>query len=329
MKELHILSKCNLKQQDNTILYETGKRKEHFPVGDLRDIFIYADMDLNSRFVRFISGHNINLHYFSYYGDYLGYYKPVTSEKNGKILCQQVKCFSIKEKRLFLAKQIILATAANIIRNLSYYHNRKKANLTLIIDFIRSNMKKIATVSDSGQIMGYEGIIKRSYYSTFSSILQETYGFKNRVYRPPLNPINALLSFGNALLYSICITELFKTKLDPAISVLHAINDRSNSLALDLAEIFKPIITDRILFKCINKNILNLKDFDQKTDRCYLNDRGKKKYLQEFNTKISQTFYHRSLNRKISYRFLINEECRKIRDYILHHRNYRPFILWW
>jgi len=131
MNELFILSKATLKRADNTVLVQIGRNKNHIPVQNLKDIYVLSDLDLNSKFVQFISGHNINLHYFSYYGNYLGCYKPVSSRQSGSVLIEQVKSFTDFKNKLVLAKSFISAAARNMLRTMRYYNNRKKANLII------------------------------------------------------------------------------------------------------------------------------------------------------------------------------------------------------
>lgn len=329
MEEIYILSKSNLKRMDNTVVIQSGRSKKFIPVQDLKDIYVMSDLDLNSRFIQFISGYDICLHYFSYYGNYLGCYKAVNSKRSGNVLRSQVKCFENKRKRLDLAKHLIRATIMNILRNLRYYHNRGRGNFVIYERFLLNCSNKIDDCNDIPKLMGLEGIVRREYYKLFPHILKKSYNFSRRNKRPPKDPINALISFGNSLLYSVVQSELYNVKLDPSIAVIHATNERSNSLSLDIADMFKPIITDRILFYLINMRILTEKDFSYKDDCCLLNDNGRRKYITKYNKKLSTTFYHRKLGRRLSYRSLIKQECREIRDFVIGKCDLSGFNFWW
>src|SRR5690606_32259146 len=99
------------------------------------------------------------------------------------------------------------------------------------------------------ELMAVEGHAREAYYSTFDYIIgDDDFRFEKRSQRPPLNRLNALISFGNSLCYTIALSEIYKTYLDPRIGYLHATNFRRFSLNLDLAEIFKPIFVDHLIF---------------------------------------------------------------------------------
>src|SRR5437868_5923885 len=104
--------------------------------------------------------------------------------------------------------------------------------------------------------MACEGRARAAYYQSFAGILRNDSEFTRRVRRPPDNIVNALISFTNGLVYSAALTQIYRSQLDPTISFLHEPGARRFSLALDLAEVFKPILADRLLFKLLNNRQL-------------------------------------------------------------------------
>jgi CRISPR-associated protein Cas1 len=157
----------------------------------------------------------------------------------------------------------------------------------------------------------------------------EDYYFDKRTKRPPKSRINSLISYGNSLLYTIILSEIYKTHLDPRIGFLHATNFRRFTLNLDVAEIFKPIIIDRIIFTLINKKILNATHFLKEIDRTYLNDKGAQIFVRYLEDKLKTTIKHKSLNRKVSYRRIIRMELYKIEKHLMGEKIYSPFIIRW
>ena len=138
-----------------------------------------------------------------------------------------------------------------------------------------------------------------------------------------------MISFGNSLVYTTVLSEIYKTQLNPLISFLHEPGERRFSLALDIAEIFKPLLSDRIIFALMNKNMITEKHFDKQMNYCYLSEAGRKIYLQEYDTKLKTTIKHRQLKKSVSYRHLIRLECYKIIKHILGEKEYEPFKIWW
>ncbi|MDQ0149376.1 CRISPR-associated endonuclease Cas1 [Eubacterium multiforme] len=130
-------------------------------------------------------------------------------------------------------------------------------------------------------------------------------------------------------MYTTVLGEIYKTQLDPTISYLHEPSTKRFSLSLDIAEIFKPLMVDPIIFKLINKNMITLKDFIIKDELCYLNDMGKKKFIREYENKLMTTIKHRTLNRKVSYRTLIKLECYKLIKYFIENEEYKGLKAWW
>ncbi|OJT88124.1 CRISPR-associated endonuclease Cas1, partial [Clostridioides difficile] len=153
--------------------------------------------------------------------------------------------------------------------------------------------------------------------------------FYKREKRPPKDPVNALMSFGNSIMYTNVLSEIYKTQLDPTISFLHEPSTKRFSLSLDIAEIFKPIIIDTIIFSLINNKRINKNDFEYQDKICYLSEKGKKKFLQEFENKMQTTIKHRNLNRKVSYRMFIRLECYKLIKHFINDERYKVLKVWW
>jgi CRISPR-associated protein Cas1 len=120
-----------------------------------------------------------------------------------------------------------------------------------------------------------------------------------------------------------------QTQLNPTISFLHEPGERRYSLSLDISEIFKPLLVDRVIFKVLNKKELQESDFDQKLNKVVLKDKGKKKFIQAFEDRMLETIKHRSLNRNVSYKHLIKLECYKLQKQLLHLEEYKPFKMYW
>lgn len=141
--------------------------------------------------------------------------------------------------------------------------------------------------------------------------------------------INCLISFGNSLLYTNTLSEIYHTQLNPTISYLHEPSERRFSLSLDLSEIFKPILVDRIIFKLVNNRMLGEEDFLDELNFCYLNDRGRRTFLAEWDEKLRTTIKHPLLKRKVSYQRLIRLECYRLIKHLLGDKPYVAFRAWW
>jgi CRISPR-associated protein Cas1 len=305
-----------------------AKQKRVVPIDDVDSFSIFGEITFNTRFLNFLSQQNIPAHIFNYYGFYAGSYYPREFLQSGFLLVRQVEHYTTSAKRMVIARKFVEGAAANMLKNLRYYDNRA-ADLTRQISDIQGYVSTIQSANDIPTLMGIEGNIRQQYYSAFPAILKEQYDFEKRVKHPPDNAVNALISFGNALVYTACLTEIYRTQLSPLISFLHEPGERRFSLALDLAEIFKPLFADRILFKMLNQKMLTERDFDKALNFCYLKPEGRKAFVKEFEEKMTTTIEHRKLKRKVSYRRLIRLECYKLIKHLTSDTDYEPFTIWW
>ena len=173
--------------------------------------------------------------------------------------------------------------------------------------------------------MGLEGNVRRIYYQAWTVWLGNPATPFKRVYHPADNPLNALLSFLNSLLYAACVSELYRTALYPGISYLHTPQTRRYSLALDLVEPFKPVLVDRLLFRLRGCRMVGDKDFRKYSNGFLLTDCARQKILQEWDQELRQTVLCPTLNRAVSYRQLLRLDCYKLVNYLLEGREYKPY----
>ena len=178
---------------------------------------------------------------------------------SGKALLAQAKAYNSVKRRVGYACKFIQGAAWNMVMNLNYY-NRRGKELQTIIDGIKKLAATLPEATAIDQVMGIEGNIRQLYYSAFDLILDD-FKMGQRSKQPPQNEVNALISFGNMMCYTETLRAIHQTQLNPTISFLHTPGERRYSLCLDISEIFKPIIVDRVIFKVLNKHALSERDF--------------------------------------------------------------------
>ena len=188
---------------------------------------------------------------------------------------------------------------------------------------IQNIIDKIDLGTSIQELMGLEGNIRKIYYSTWDLIIKQDITFNKRVKRPPDNMINSLISFVNSLIYTTVLSEIYKTQLNPTISYLHEPGVKRFSLCLDIAEIFKPLIGERMIFSLLNKNQITEDDFEQDSNFLYIKEPAKKTILMEYDTRLRRTIFHRNLRREVSYRYLIRLECYKLIKEIIGEKEYK------
>ena len=406
MKNYYVLSNGRVKREANTLYIEneTGQKKP-VPVEDVESLYLYGEVDLNTRLLNFLSQKKIPLHVFNYYGFYAGSYYPREYLHSGYLLVHQVSHYADAERRMALARELVRGAAHSLLRNIAYYEKRKGAAgderepageigaedtpisgvptdldaeaavdaaaaappqgaqspedaapeeegpedweteadplvgavvwdeavspLGTLRDVIGGLSDLIGAQADVNMLRGIEGKMRERYYQAWRHILSEGWTFERRVRRPPDNEVNALISFGNSHLYTVCLGEIYRTQLTPTISYLHEPGARRFSLALDLSEIFKPLIVDRAIFRLINTGQLKESHFDRSLDGCFLTDAGKKLFLSALEERLATTIKHRRLGRSVSYRHLIRLECYKLIRHLTGVETYHAFRAWW
>ena len=328
-KSIYIFSNGEIKRKGNTLYFENEDGRKYFPVENVRELYIFGEVTINKKFLDFASQKEIILHFFNYYGYYSGSFYPREHYNSGYMILKQAEHYSLPENRLLLAKAFVEGAAANMKRVLAYYQNRGKS-LKSISSAISVLEKAFSSVETVEELMAIEGNIREYYYSGFNAILEnEWFHFEQRTRRPPKSRMNALISFGNSFLYTTVLSEIYKTHLDPRIGFLHTTNFRRFSLNLDVAEIFKPIIVDRLIFTTINKNMLQRKDFEEKAGGIVLNEAGRKVFVSGYDERLKATIRHSRLKRNVSYRELIRLELYKLEKHLLGEKLYEPFIARW
>lgn len=319
-KNYYILSEGILKRKENTIYFVNEKGKKPIPINKVYSIYAYGQITFSSQVMSLLSKNGVPIHFFNYYGFYSGSYYPRETLLSGDLLVKQADYYLNIQKRLELAKLFVEGAANNILKVLAYYK---------IENNIKETLSELNSTNKITEIMNIEGRIRSEYYSKFDEILPDDFKMEGRSRQPPKNMINSLISFGNSMMYSTVLTELYNTQLNPTISYLHEPSERRFSLSLDLSEIFKPIFVDRLIFYMVNKRMLSKKDFNEDLNCCLLNDKGRNKFIKEYNKRLEKTIKHKKLKKNVYYQRLIRLEAYKLKKHILGIEKYDPFVSWW
>ena len=276
-KTYYLFNPGMLERKDNTLKFtpvaESGEllsasvQSRYLPVEDIAEFYVFGSLHANSALFNFLGQKDIAIHFFDYYENYTGSFMPRDGLLSGRMLLAQTSNYQDKKKRMVIARKFIEGAAYNMIKNLQYY-NRRGKDMEDIIGLINNLCLRIPQTLTVEELMGIEGQIRQYYYAAFNLIIND-YEMGNRSKQPPQNEINALISFGNMVCYTLCLRAIHQTQLNPTISYLHQPGERRYSLALDLAEIFKPIIVDRVIFKVLNKKEIQQKHFDKKIEQMF------------------------------------------------------------
>ncbi|WP_143959481.1 type I-B CRISPR-associated endonuclease Cas1b [Litoribacter populi] len=332
-KTYYLFNPGRISRKDNTLKFtpvdESGKEgtPKYLPVEGISDLYCFGALDANSAMYNFLGKAGISVHFFDYYEHYTGSFMPKEYLLAGKMQIQQTKHYLSPTRRLAIAGKFVEGAAFNICKNLRYYQNRGK-DLEGSLEKIGNLAEQIGGANNVQALMGVEGNIRHVYYQAFDGILKD-HAMEGRSKQPPMNEINALISFGNMMCYTFCLGQIYHTQLNPTISFLHEPGYRRYSLALDIAEIFKPLLVDRTIFRVLNKREIQSKDFDFHVNKVVLKESGKKVFIKAFEERLNKTLKHRVLKKQVSYKSLVKLECYKLSKHLLDMETYRPFKVWW
>jgi len=332
-KNFYLFNAGRISRRDNTLTFipvdehKVEGPPKYIPIEAVDNLYVFGSLDANSALFNFLGKSQIAVHYFDYHEHYTGSFMPKEYLLSGKMLIAQVSAYSQHNKRIEIAQKFVESASYNMLKNLRYYQNRGK-DTSSQIKAIERLSEQIPLSKEVDELMGVEGNIRGHYYQAFDMIIPDfVMGARTRM--PPSNEVNCMISFVNSLCYISCVDAIYNTQLNPTISYLHQPGDRRYSLALDLAEIFKPILADRLIFSLLNKRVIKDSDFDMQLNGCVLKEKGRKEIVRAWDEKLAETIKHRVLNRNVSYKYLIKLECYKIIKYLLNIEEYKPFKAWW
>jgi len=339
MKPIYIFSSGRLARHQNTIVLETEEGKRFLPVEQVSELYVFGEVDLNKRFLEFVARDGILLHFFNRYGYYTGTFYPREYLASGALILRQVEHYLDQERRLVLARAFVRGSLRNI-RTILLYYRRRGVAVQHALECIDQSLASLDHTVSPTALMALEGQAREAYYATWPSIIEAEFPFGPRTRRPPRDETNALISFGNSLLYTAVLAQIYQTHLDPRIGYLHetnfrrhtlnldvATNFRRHTLNLDVAEIFKPVLVDRLIFRLINRGQLQRRHFVTGAEGVFLDDEGRKLVVEAWEQTLQETYRHPALNRSVSYRTTLRLELYKLEKHLLEEQCYVPFAL--
>lgn len=323
----YIMSPGELTRKDNSLCFRKDGKNVYIPVENTKEIYCLSEISINTKLLDFLAQNHIVIHFFNYYEGYSGTFYPRNQYNSGKLILKQAEAY--QKSRLLIAKAFVNGIGVNMDEVLYHYYKHNKKEVKQTIDWIRKEFPiRLQQAESIAELMSIEGELWMRFYADFKHFLPEDFVMNKRVKRPPDNPINAMISFGNTLLYAKTISAIYRTHLDQRISFLHEPSEGRFSLSLDISEVFKPIIVYRTIFELVNNRRIQInKHFDKKLNFCLLNEEGRKIFIEAFESRLESVFTHGKLKRKVSYRTAIKLDCYKLIKFILEEKEFVPFSL--
>lgn len=307
--QYYIIESGILTRRDYALLFENEEQKQDLPLAGLEQLNVYSDLVISPQVLSLLSQHRIPLVIHDSYGSIQSYLIPETMASSAPIVLAQAELYLNEARRLEVARAFELAHFHNLRANCRYYLKKLKGNSVLLDleEFISQAMVAVRQKKSVDDLLLLEARVRQQYYQLFNQVVnQEGFAFVRRSKRPPQDPLNALLSFCNTVLYGQVLRMIWKARLDPKLPVLHAANQRPYSLQLDFADYMKPVLVDRVILSLINKHQISAAlhfDLNEDSGAVLLNQEGKRIVI-------------RALEEKFSTRLVVNETSYTYRDLI-------------
>jgi CRISPR-associated protein Cas1 len=325
----HVFADGDLSRSEGTLRIDTldGETK-HLPVESIDALYLHGQITFNTRALGLLNEHGVAVHAFGWKDYYRGSYLPKRQHVSGNTVVEQVWAYDDLGRRLGIACLMIEASIHNMRANLVYYDGRDRS-FSDALDRLASLKTDANESDDIDELRGIEATARKTYYACFDAIIRDPFTLDRREYNPPTSETNALISFLNGMVYTTCVSAIRKTALDPTIGYMHEPGDRRFTLSLDIADIYKPILADRVLFRLINRQQVDLGDFETDLDGCLLTEDGRLTVLAEYEDTLDRTVTHPRLKRKVSYKTLVQTDVYSLKKHVLTGERYRPTERWW
>ncbi len=320
---------------DTVAVRSEGEEKLRFPVHNLDGIVCFGRVSCSPELMRLCSEEDVTISFVSKYGRFCG---RVQGPVSGNVLLRrrQYRWADNEEKSAKVARFIVMAKIANC-RSVLMRAKRDHAETidTTVVDRslrkLDLSLRGLRRCSELAKIRGYEGDSARAYFNAFPHLVipgDEGFRFSGRNRRPPLDPVNSLLSFFYTLLLHDCISALESVGLDPAVGYLHKDRPGRPGLALDLMEEFRPLLADRMTLSLINRKQLTPSDFNtSESGAVVLKEEPRKRVLASYQRRKQEEGQHPFLGEKMENGMLPYAQALLLARYIRGDIDgYPPFI---
>lgn len=201
------------------------------------------------------------------------------------------------------------------------------SGLAVTLDWLDAAFAGIRVSATVDEVRGYEGATTARYFSAWANFLPEDFPFERRSTRPPLNPVNACISFGATLIYTEMVAFLHAHGLDPALGCLHATTDGRWSLALDLLEPFRPALVDALALDLFSHQILNAGHFENRDGGVFLNDAGRRKFFLQYERRMERHFLSEAVGHRTTLRQQLEQQALRYKAALEEPSGFDPFVM--
>lgn len=283
-----------------------GETLASVPFKDVAHVVLSSAAQMSSQLLVALMESGRGVSWLSFGGRYVGSAQPPLA-KNFHLRRAQYRLMDDEARCLSLSRSVVVAKLVNCRTLL-----RRNEGSPGTLRALRLRIHDARRGADRAALMGTEGMGAREYYPAFAALLRDPLGdtWEGRSRRPPRDPLNALLSFGYALLARDTETALRNAGLEPMASFYHAPENGRPSLALDLMEPFRPLIVDSTVLRAVNSRTVTQADFVVLPASASLKPAARKRFIAAYEQRMGETVRHPRFGYSISYRRILELEAR-------------------
>lgn len=203
----------------------------------------------------------------------------------------------------------------------------KISHIENTLSWLDSLFAAISRSQTVDELRGYEGAATARYFQAWAQFLPEDFPFERRSTRPPLNPVNACISFGATFLYQEAVALIHAHGLDPALGLLHNTEDGRWSLALDLIEPFRPALVEALALDLFSHQMVEARHFEPKQGGVYLNDEGRKKFILQYERRMERQFLSECAGHRTTLRQQLENQALLFKAALELPEKFEPFLM--
>lgn len=306
------------------------------PLHDLDRLILTESAQLTAPALAALLRADIPISYLAWNGRFLGGFLPATNTHGLSRLRQYERtrdpAFALQlagrlvTAKLYNQRRVLQRLAANRAPN-DQSDPSTPSDARAALAWLDSLFAPIGRSQTLDELRGYEGAATARYFQAWATFLPPGFPFERRSTRPPLNPVNACLSFGATLLYAEVVAFLHARGLDPALGLLHHTENGRWSLALDLLEPFRPVLVEPLALDLFSHQILNPAHFEHRDGGCYLNDDGRRKFLLQYERRMERQFMSEAAGHRTTLRQQLEAQALMFKAALDHPEKFEPFLM--
>lgn len=338
MNTLYVTSEDSYLSLDgeNVVVLDKEREIGRLPLHNLEGIVSFGYRGTSPALMGACAERNISLCYLTPQGKFLA---RVSGKIKGNVILreQQYRSFLDEKKSLEVAKNCITGKIYNarwVLERATRDHSMQVdvEKLKAASENLKNSLSLVRDCQSTEQLRGFEGEAAKVYFGVFDELIlqqKKDFSFHGRSRRPPMDNVNALLSFVYTLLTNMVTSALETVGLDPYVGCFHTERPGRASLALDLVEELRPVLADRFVVSLINKRMVTGKGFKAKENGAVLmDDETRKILLTEWQNKKKETLMHPFLNEKVEWGIVPYVQAMLLARYLRGDLDGYPPFLW-